>query len=1346
MQIGRFTAVGPQVCTETRRGRWFASATIAMALAATMAGCGGGGSGDPAAPTPATQGMAVIGATGGTVTGEDGATVVVPPGALKEPAGVTIAIAKSAVGAPIEQPSASFLPVSNTFTITPHGHGFAQPVKVTLPFDASLVRDDDQLVILKAQPFGRWVAHTEVTRSGATASVEVREFSTFMVAIRPPIRITPAPNTPAPTPFSFSVTVSGTTPNLTLTYTFSGTRPTCIEGDKLETVFIAEYDYSYHDPLVGFPQHSINRTDLLVVTVPGFSSLSGNTVTHVVIQPPHSPGGDQPGNGALYVTPFVEGRYTCTSERLANNEVAAPWTMPSANRPQLPWNGSNIALLQDIGDVATSMGAPVVSRARAQAPAASPLAAQSKWEISRDGGTTWSLYKLGAERIAADTTFYASATDAQTAGLWALEADLPPFAGTDNGALLRFTACSLIYGFYYSSDPPMLRCVAGAAHPVSVAFAAQAPTFTVMPTPMAVIAGAGASFSAVATGLPAPTLQWQRRLPNGTWEDIVGATSATYNLATTNGGHDGTQFRLVATNASGSATSALATLNVLDQAAPPAVTAVSGSMTVVRGGTAVFAATVKGTEPLSYQWRRNGVDVLGANTPILRLDNVADGQGGDYVLHVSNPAGAVQTAAQALSVVADGSGLVTAPTIVTQPVGVRVHAGNTATLAVGAGGSGPLGYQWKRDGVDIPGATAAFYSIAAATTGDAATYSVVVSNSAGSVTSGNAVLTVDALPLPQAPVITAQPGTVVVVPGMSAMLGIGVQGSGPMSFQWSKDGTPVPGQTQATFAIAAATALDAGTYQVRVSNSAGEATSATAQVIPLGAPAITAQPINKSVTEGATATFSVTASGDFVRYQWSRNAVAIPGATGASYTTPALALADNGAVYAVVVYNGTGVAISSGAVLTVTSVPVAKAWQAATLIETDNAGAADSVQVAVSANGQAIAVWQQSDGTTINIYANRYTPTGGWGTPQRISPVVLETSQAAQVAIDSDGNAIAVWVMSNFLQGSSSADIWASRYTPASGWLPAVKIENGSGDAGSPQIAMDGLGNAFVVFMQQESGRVNVVANRYLKGDGWSTAVPIESDDSGDASAPQIAIDAAGNAMVVWAWASASGPPFSYNVWANRFTAGSGWGSAGPIDADNATTANPAPHVAVDGAGNAMAVWHRPDGGWDSIWSNRYAAGSGWGTPVLVETDNTNSARDARVALDANGNAMAVWIQSDGVRNNAMANRWTSGTGWGTAVLIETDNAGPALEARIAIDPSGNATAVWSHRNIAGFTYDIYANRWTAAGGWATAQKIDSAADPARAPQLGVDGSGNVVATWFQSDGTRNNIWAAGFR
>jgi hypothetical protein len=466
-------------------------------------------------------------------------------------------------------------------------------------------------------------------------------------------------------------------------------------------------------------------------------------------------------------------------------------------------------------------------------------------------------------------------------------------------------------------------------------------------------------------------------------------------------------------------------------------------------------------------------------------------------------------------------------------------------------------------------------------------------------------------------------------------------------------------------------------------------------------------------------------------------------ATGTSYTTPALTLADSGALYAAIAYNGAGVAISNGAVLSVSPAVAAKAWGAAALIETDNAGNAESVQVAGERDGQAVAVWQQSDGSTINIYANRYAPGAGWAR-RSDHPVVLE-DVAAPSGDRRDGNAIAVWMQSSFTQNSGNNHIWASRYTAQVGWAGAVLIEAGPGDAGYPQIAIDGSGNAIVAFWQHAGGRIDIVANRYVNGAGWGTAAchrgrrqrrhqrAADRHGCGRQRDGRLGLGQRERAALQL---QRLGQPVH---------SGLSWGSAGPIDSVNATTANPAPHVALDGAGNAIAVWHRPDGSWNSIWSSRHIVASGWGAPVLLETDNTNSAHDARIAFDASGNAMAVWIQSDGVLDNVLANRYTSGQGWGSAVLIETDNAGPALEPRIAFDGNGNATAAWSHRDVAASP----STSWPIAGprhGLGTAAPIDNAPAAARAPQLGVDGSGNVITVWSQSDGTRTNIWANGFR
>lgn len=99
-----------------------------------------------------------------------------------------------------------------------------------------------------------------------------------------------------------------------------------------------------------------------------------------------------------------------------------------------------------------------------------------------------------------------------------------------------------------------------------------------------------------------------------------------------------------------------------------------------------------------------------------------------------------------------------------------------------------------------------------------------------------------------------------------------------------------------------------------------------------------------------------------------------------------------------------------------------------------------------------------------------------------------------------------------------------------------------------------------------------------------------------------------------------------------------------------------------------------------------------WHTAVLLETDSTGDAYSPQVVMDATGNALAVWFQYDGARYNVWANRYTAGVGWGTAGLIETDDAGSAYGPQIAMNANGDAVAVWYQSD--GTRFDIWANRF----------------------------------------------------
>ena len=200
-----------------------------------------------------------------------------------------------------------------------------------------------------------------------------------------------------------------------------------------------------------------------------------------------------------------------------------------------------------------------------------------------------------------------------------------------------------------------------------------------------------------------------------------------------------------------------------------------------------------------------------------------------------------------------------------------------------------------------------------------------------------------------------------------------------------------------------------------------------------------------------------------------------------------------------------------------------------------------------------------------------------------------------------------------------------------------------------------------------------------------------------------------------------------------------GWGTAVIINSTDNVNFGDAelPQVVIDSSGNALAVWTQPDMSGQNIYSNRYTASTGlWGTPELIETDD-GTTNFPQIAMDPSGNAIAVWIQ-DIVNHHIYSNYYTASTGhWGTAVAVE-DNAGDAFDdPQIAIDPSGNAIAVWNHDQ------DIYANRYTASTGlWGTAEKIENAAGWGQYPGIALDSAGNGIAVWQQDDGTRYNMYA----
>ena len=358
----------------------------------------------------------------------------------------------------------------------------------------------------------------------------------------------------------------------------------------------------------------------------------------------------------------------------------------------------------------------------------------------------------------------------------------------------------------------------------------------------------------------------------------------------------------------------------------PTISAPAENQSVVKGDAATFIVLATGSA-LTYQWKKNGTDISGATSSNYTTPATSSADNGAvFSVSVRNGAGSVSSTAT-LTV----SDVAVAPTISIQPADQTAITGQTVTFQVNAGGTS-INYQWKKNGVNITGATFSSYTTPATSSADnGAAYSVSVSNSVGTVTSNNATLAVTeevvVKPVVVAPAIDAQPAAQTVTAGQTARFSVTATGTSP-SYQWRKNGTDVPGANASTYTTEATSDADIGTalaYSVVVSNSAGTVTSddATLTVLP-AAPAITAQPRSRTITAGQMATFSVTATGTGpLIYQWKKGDTDIPGATSSDYTTPAMSYAGNGALYSVEVSNSAGKATSSSATLTVgkTSTP-----------------------------------------------------------------------------------------------------------------------------------------------------------------------------------------------------------------------------------------------------------------------------------------------------------------------------------------------------------------------------------------------------------------------------------------
>jgi hypothetical protein len=257
------------------------------------------------------------------------------------------------------------------------------------------------------------------------------------------------------------------------------------------------------------------------------------------------------------------------------------------------------------------------------------------------------------------------------------------------------------------------------------------PTIIAQPQSTTVGVGSDATFQVTATGDGLLSYSWQfNGVANGGTASIYTKSNAQLT--------DGGSYRVVVLSAYGSVTSSVATLTVTNLGVAPSITVQPQSDSIVVGGSASFRVTATGTDPLAYEWFFNGAS-LGVTTTRYNILFATTNQAGNYTVVVTNAYGSVTSAVAVLSFTDTPTG----PSVsAITPAAQTVLLGANTTFSVTATGSAPLVYEWRANGTRHASSQDTNSWTFKATTSGTASYTVVVTNLYGSITSAPASLTV----------------------------------------------------------------------------------------------------------------------------------------------------------------------------------------------------------------------------------------------------------------------------------------------------------------------------------------------------------------------------------------------------------------------------------------------------------------------------------------------------------------------------------------------------------------------------------------------------------------------------
>lgn len=368
----------------------------------------------------------------------------------------------------------------------------------------------------------------------------------------------------------------------------------------------------------------------------------------------------------------------------------------------------------------------------------------------------------------------------------------------------------------------------------------------------------------------------------------------------------------------------------------------------------------------------------------------------------------------------------------------------------------------------------------------------------------------------------------------------------------------------------------------------------------------------------------------------------------------------------------------------------------------------------------------------VGLVCSSTAAAAGWLAPSDIS-ATGENAAEAQVAMSPDGEALAVWVRSD----GQNKVVEAAAHPVGGSWSPPLKLSMAGADATEPQVAVDPAGEATAVWIRAEGLKSIVETSTRPRAGEWST--PRKLSPAGlEALEPQVAVTADGEAVVVWAGEEGA----SSIVRAVSRPAGGEWSAIAKLSGPNVAGHEPAfaPRVAIDATGEAVAVWERFDGEHNRVEAAARPRGGSWSQPVKVSAAGQD-AEEPGLALSPDGEAVVGWQASAGQPSVVEVAARPAGAAWTTPSELSPpgQNAGAPS---VAIDSADDAVALWNRAGGPGVNVVESTSR-PASGQWSAAAKLTPAGEQTNGGEIAADPAGDAVAIWRHGLGSARVIEAA---